>query len=489
MNTPNRNYPELGSQPKPETKQDTSVLGSMQMRLDNWYNPVTDFGTIGKSKMPNVQYSAYEVIGREEAESLYRHDWAAGKSIDLPIFDMFREGIDWLEDEDQEANVEAIQDEFERLEIMAHVQDGVTEAWKQGGALAVLSLDDPFDDEEEVKPALVRGIKRIDIVPGGRNGLAQEVEWDTDYDSPTRGDVTHYQVTFNYRNTAFTKRIHASRVIRFDSPFETSQLQKMRNAGWNDSRFHRIYDSLRSMGVAVQSGEETLEGYTYQVLKSSGYASSIKKGNYAAQQRTLDVVNGIKSGRTVIIGEGEELTKVGTPLTGFHELADRHDKHFGAATWIPLSRLFSGESGALGGNVMGEETKNYFDWVAAMQPRQIAKPIKQLLELMSNYLNFDPNKIDFNFPPLVQLDELQFSNALKSTVESYGSLINNQVITPEEVATSMFSGRDISLRSMKIDFSDPSRQEDMMGAQEAEDLINGKEEDNPKDGEKPEDKK
>jgi phage-related protein (TIGR01555 family) len=126
-------------------------------------------------------------------------------------------------------------------------------------------------------------------------------------------------------------------------------------------------------------------------------------------------VNKISSGRVALIGEGEELTKTSTTLTGFHEMMDRYAKYIAAASNIPLSRFFSGEGGELNGNTMEGDLVTYYDWVKELQEDMRRPVIEKILEFFSYYMKFDPSKIDFKFTPLWQMTEQQFAEVLFKT--------------------------------------------------------------------------
>ena len=82
-------------------------------RLNNWQNEQSGFGVNDRLSLTNFYNNTF--ISSQEAEALYRTDWAAGKAIDIPIGDMFKKDIDFVEDESESTNIEPLQEEMQRL--------------------------------------------------------------------------------------------------------------------------------------------------------------------------------------------------------------------------------------------------------------------------------------------------------------------------------------------------------------------------------------
>jgi hypothetical protein len=194
------------------------------------------------------------------------------------------------------------------------------------------------------------------------------------------------------------------------------------------------------------------------------------------------LINRITSGRVALISNGEALEKIGTPITGLDTLMDRYAKYISAASWIPLSRFFSGEGGALNGNVMDGDVQNYYDWISELQESQVRPIYEQVFVFFSYYLKFDPLKIDFRFPSLWQQSEKERADTYLATAQADQIYLQNGVVDPMTVAESRFSGKEMDLTSMHVDFAELAAQieAEKMEPEEAEKTIQSNEQESDK---------
>lgn len=459
-------------------KKSHSVLDQYSEERINsgWYNSSTGWGV--NTKMQGTFFSGGGKLSFEDIEGLFRSSWVARKAIELPVFDMTREWIDILEDEEEVSGFELAEDELERLNWQKVTISAQMEADKHGGALIVFTFDDGDEYWPPVNPNTVRGIKRVDIVP---KFWATPTSWYSDFNDPKRGEVEHYTVTFQYQSMATAIPVHESRCIRVEAPY-TSPYQKIRNASWNDSRYQHIYEAIKSYDVSVQSGSDIMQMFSFMVLRINDLRDRMASGMVGAVfNRLTALISKISSSKIAVIGEAEEIEHHAATVTGLAELMERYEEYVAAAANIPRSRFIGGQSGGLGGSVIDGDTVNYYDWIKGRQEQDLRPVIRRWLEFVSYYIDFNWEKIDFDFCSLWQLTDLEKAESYSKVAQADNLYIQNGTLYPSEVSISRFGGKEFDSTSMHLETvnRDEMKEIDEVTPDQAETIMEPKNNDAP----------
>lgn len=435
-----------------------TVQKLQQKRADDWANTVTGFGTDGgNSPMANTAFYASRTLSQQDLELMYRDDWVAAKIIDNPAEDMTRLGVDFLYDDDEKPDlIESVEERLDELNWMPQLFDLIKQSRLYGGGLMIFFFEDPDELSDPLNEKAVRDLLRIENV---HRYLAYPVSWYPSSHPEKPRAPEHYQVQLIGINSVESVYVHESRCIRMDGRALPINM-RLRNMGWGDTYLQKVYVALKHFQTASKAGAETLEDFVFKTLKIENLQDLIMNSDdETIINRIILAASKMTVHNVAVYGEGEEITKQGTPMTGFADLWDRYSEIISAAAEIPRSRFFSGQSGALGGNVVDSDLRNYYDRIALKQTRLLKPAMTRFIKFVSFADSFDPDNIKFNFKPLWMPTEAEQTETRKLQADIDNIYIQGQVVTPEEVAESRFAKKEIDLTTMNIDFEEREKQE------------------------------
>jgi phage-related protein (TIGR01555 family) len=454
-------------------KKNNAVLDSYkdntESRMDSWVNLYTGWGR-DRNRNATTSFEGFVYLNQQRQEELDRSDWVSRRIIRAPAYDMTSKGVDFFED-DEEVNqklMDDIENTLDRLGWMNLNRKALIEARKTGGGVLYFTFDDNADIEElkePVNPNRVNEIVRIDVV---NKWYAQPVQWYMDPQGAKFGEPEIYIVSLFHFATSVTLHVHESRLIRFDAPF-SSQITRSRNGGWNDSVLVKVYNTVQDFGVTSQSLGGVVQNFITNILKSNKLNELLSKNAITGvMNRIFDLFFKANNENVVAIGEGEEFTKVATPITGLETIWDRKAKEIAGAAEMPLSRFFGGEGGALNGNVMDGDQDKYYDDILAWQEEDLRPPINRWLEILAMVMPFDPEKIRFKFCSLYQMTDNEKAEIYYKTAQADAIYMDRDVLSPMVVAENRFSGQEIDFTSMQVDVDELKKELEEIDAMEVE---------------------
>jgi len=435
---------------------------SKVLRNDRWVNSVNKFGS-SSDPISNTRYEYDNKLGRAELDALFLHDWLVRRVIEIPAKDATRKWITLSHDTKPEL-AERVRDEMTRLNIREAVQEGITLGRMYGGALMIIGA---FDGLEVHQP--LGKIRSIEFLHNTDRYLTfpqtfYKDDLDMRYGSPETYLVQRLQV-----QGALTSVVHESRTIRFEGNY-LPPVARMRNYGWSESVVQNFHEALRQFGVANQSAAATLEDFVTKKMKISNLVEllSTDEGEAALINRMALVARGMSVHNVAVYGEDEEFDKMGTPLTQMPDMLNYFTDYISAAVEIPKARLFHNQSGLLGGDSGGSDLRVHYDNISAYQENTLRPLLRRIIDMVSEPLGIGPKEIDFTFNPLWQLSENDKAEVEYKIAQKDEIYIRTQVVEPEEVAISRFSGDETNLTDMTIDVDRRTKYLDMLAKQKVE---------------------
>jgi len=418
-------------------------------RMDKWTNAASGFGG-AKDPITRMYFNSEQILTKVDFESLYRFDWLARKAVEVIPKDALREGITFKTDEKE--TVTGISNDIDTFKLIHKVNTALNLSRLYGGSVIVIGAN---DGQEITEPLNMDGIKEIKYFTVLDR---YQVEPEKYYADPL---VDNYNEPMLYRlqpinssgtrtNSTANQRIHESRLIRFDGAYLPDSL-KVANKGWHDSILIGINEALKNYGVASQSGAQLIHDFVAKVLKIPDLVELLSCGKEALLETRLQyAIANLSNLGIVLIGEGEEFSKVQNPIGGLPQMIDKYVEFVSAATDIPRTRLFGQQLGTLSG--AGEATRNYYDSIKAYQKNSLQDPFEQLLTLLlknkSGPTNGkEPEDWSFEFNPLWQETEKEIvdKRAVQATTDS--TYVTIGVLDPAEVATSRFGPEGYSIET------------------------------------------
>lgn len=421
-----------------------TVSKARQARLDRWVNQTNKFGSI-TDPVTRTTFLRDSIVDRFTLESMFRYEWVTRRAVEIPAKDATREWIKLIHDDPK--RVEIAEDEMERIDARGHFEEAILLGRLYGGNVMIVGAFDGRAPEEPLtvakKPTLfVSNVDRF---------LAYPQTFYTDPEDPKFGEVELYLINRPHVHGSDVKRVHETRVIRFDGNY-LPPLERIKNFTYGASIVEVIFEAVRQFGIANQSGASILEDFITKKLKIANLAQLLTNddGESMLLKRLGIMAAEISTNNIAIYGEDEELEKMGTPVSGLPDMINIFIDIVSAAVEIPKSRFFHNQTGRLGGDAGANDLRNHYDNISAFQKNRLRAKIQRFLDITLAPLGFEPGEMGFEFNPLWQLSEKEMAETRFKIAQTDEIYIRNQVVQPEEVAMSRFSGEGINLDDMNI---------------------------------------
>lgn len=425
----------------PKKQSMTSVVSHM----DRWENQKNSFGT-GSDPITQTRFQYGVKLSRQELDAMFRFDWLARRVVEIPAEDATREWITLTHDTKPKL-AELVRDEMERLKIRESVEEGIKLGGLYGGALMTIGA---FDGREVHQPlGSVRSVEFLNLTDRWLTfpQTYYNDPMDMRFGMPETYIVQRLQVQGSMSST-----IHESRTIRFEGDY-LPPVERVKNWGWSESVLQSFLEALRNFGVANQSSSAVLEDFITKKMKVDNLAELLttEEGSEQLINRISILAYSMSMHKVAVFGADEEFDKMGTPVTGLHELLKHGVDIVSAAAGIPKGRLFHNQTGILGGDAGGDDLRVHYDQISAYQENTLRPKIRRIIDIVSETFGIGPGEINFTYNPLWQLSETDEAEVRLKTAQTDKIYIDAGVVHPEEVALSRFSGDETNLTNMTID--------------------------------------
>lgn len=389
--------------------------------LDSLYNLVSGIGTSRDKRMAS-QYQA-TMLSRQQVEEAYRSDWIARKVVDIPAQDSVRNWRAWHAEDDQ---IEAVEGEEKRLDIVNKVGRALTRARLYGGGGLVMGLGDDPTKPLNVEAVPKGGLKYVHVV--SRYDITSQ---DIDYDvtSEFYGQPKQYMVTPVGRAPV---SIHPSRVIRFMG----NELPSvgLSSDGWGDSVLQVLDSAIKNAGLSIDGIAGLIQEAKVDVVRIPNFMANVGTEEYRARIiERMSLANISKSTvNSLLLDKDEEWERIATDFGTLDQLLHLYLQIAAGASDIPATRFLG--VAAKGLNATGEgDARNYYDRIKSDQQTKIAPQLNRLDEVMirSALGEWDPN-IYYEWTSLWSMDEVQRSTMILNKANAF-KVDHEAALMPPEV--------------------------------------------------------
>lgn len=427
---------------------------------DGWQNALTGLGTLRDKKTSGVHGRRGKALSQEYLEGLYDEDFLAGRIVDLPAQEIYREWIDLkASDEDGETDVDTstfIMQAMDDLDARSIFAEAETWARLQGGALILMGVDDKQEQEEPLDMDNIQSVDWISVVDRWDVNVHEKYTdpLEDKFGKPKIYSFTSSEASNVGMKTADTagKRIHESRTISFDG-VKVSRRRRTQNNGWGNSVLERYYETIRDFQGATSSVMTLLQEFNQGVFKIKGLSDALSSDADNLVRKRLEMLDVSRAvTRAVIVdAEAESFETVGATVGGMADLYDRMMMTVSAASGIPVTLLF-GRSPA-GENATGEsDIRLFYDHVKAQQETSARRRLEYFISvLLAAKLGPTggnvPSSWGFTWNPLFQETTKEKAEARKLVAETDKIYIDTKVLFPREVADNRYGGDTYSLET------------------------------------------
>lgn len=425
-------------------------------RYDGWENTITGLGIFGRDKRLGAAFTP-DLVSQEICEQTWRGDDMFARMIETVPNEGLREGFE-ISVEGDKALCEALDEEHRRLDTREIARKAWQYARAYGGAGILLGADDGETNLElPLNEDRIREFKSLAVFTPRELHPAR---YYSDILDPRYGNVAVYRLLPWYAPPGADVRafplIHESRIARLPGE-ETSRRARLTNIqpGWEDSILVRVGQVISDFQAAWQGASIILQDFAPPVLKLKGLAKILAAQKDASdtalttRARMLELSRSIA--RTTIIDSEEEYGRETVNVTGYADLLEKLMLRLAAAAQMPVSLLFGQAPAGL--TATGDsDIRWFYDQVAAMQERKLRPVLNRITELMLKAKagpsrGIIPENWDIRFHPLWQMGKDDETKLRYQQAQADALYIQNQVLTPEEVAKSRFGGDAYSLET------------------------------------------
>lgn len=406
--------------------------------VDAFYNPSSGFG--GQYDPINrLVYNIETLPGMSDVETLYRQDWTTRKIIETIPNDAIRKWIDFQTEDDD--IVRDINNKMKILKCQTKIKRAMINARLYGAGIIIIGAIGSGSPETPLDYNKIDDILFLNVLD--RYSL-QVHSYYKDVFSNKYGEPEFYTLNTQFRseNSEFNKKIHESRVLKFDGSYLPERIRIINN-GWHDSKINSINLILKQFGTSIQAGAILFQDFITKVLKMPNLSELLTtdEGRSKLDLRIQYVLANMSSIGITLIGEDEEYNKMNTPITGLADLMDKYIELISAASDIPRARLFGQALGTLAG--ASETTRTYYDYIRGYQIDHMMEPLINLIKILLNSKSCitkgnEPDKWGFYFNSLWDHTDKEMTTARKMQMQIDVGYIEKKVVTPDEVARCRF---------------------------------------------------
>jgi hypothetical protein len=319
--------------------------------------------------------------------------------VDIVPYDSVREWREWAGDPALVGRMEALE---RRLNLRQRVQRAMVLGRLYGGGALIIGTQesDPQALASELRPESVgpNGIAFIQTVSRWQLGVA---ETNRDPLSPYYGEPLSYQVVAPERG-ALT--LHPSRVIRFLGNPLPDPSAFGANV-WSDSVLNTLYDAIHAVALSTTGATSLMHEAKVDVVTVPNLSEHLSNAATTAQlsarfayAATMKSINNL-----LLLGDGESWSRQKVDFAGLPEMVRIFLQVAAGAADIPVTRLL-GQSPA-GLSATGDnDTRNYYDMIAARQEVDLRPQLERLDRVLKASAGIDPGGLTFEFRPLWQMD-------------------------------------------------------------------------------------
>lgn len=442
---------------------------------DTVSNATSGFG--GSSDPLNLlSYSVMPPLDESTIRDLYRMNWAIRFATETIPFDALRPWIDI--NAENEDIVVWLNNKIGELEFKDKLEEALILSRLFGGSVIIVGAVDGKKDL--TKPLDCDNIQEVSFLNVlDRTEITIEKTYKNAFSS-NYGEPEIYKLNTRLQENRSQDelKIHESRVLRFDGAFLPNYM-RISNEGWHDSELNSINESFQHYGLSLRAGAVLFQDFITKVLKIPNLADLLtdEDGQSKLEQRIQYAIGNMSSLGIVLTGDGEEFSKIQTPIGGLVQFIEKYIDVFSASTHIPKTRIFGQALGTLAGAT--ETTRNYYDMLCSWREKKTRKQITKFLNIIlrskdSITRGKKPDNVSFKYNSLWLETDKEITTARKMQAQIDELYIKNNVLHPSEVGTNRFRPDGFSF-DMNIDLS----KRDPKIAKDLEDKIRNPVENNP----------
>lgn len=411
-------------------------ISAIASRIDSWSSTITGLGLLGRDKSLSSSITGNLPLTRDECLQLYIDSVIARRGVRSYPTEALAKGVTITLSDDQEGlRKKDLKQRLDAEEVLSLFHDAACWGRLFGGRAIFIGADDGMD------PAAPLDLKRVSSV-SSLTDIEREL-----IRPQSVSRVGNRPITYLVNGL----EVHASRLVMFEGVPIPKEVRD-RFGGWTPSVLQPVVETLRSYDVGWQSIDTLFLHASQSVFKAHGLIEAI--GAEGTESKFLERMKLLDMGRStaralVLDAETEDFANIGVQWGGVGDILDRRIHRLCADFEAPAVILFGMSPGGL--NATGEaDLKWYRSSIESKRFSDLLPKLRRLVEVFVHakdgpYGGNAPPDWSIEFPPLVQLSELEQADLRLKTAQTDAVYINANVVLPDEIAVSRFGPSGYSI--------------------------------------------
>lgn len=409
-----------------------------EQRLDGLVNTLTGLGKRGIDPGATFGVQSTRIVGRAEAESLFRSSHWARRIVRLLPQHATRQGWElYLPDVENAADlIQRIEKRATDLHLHKKIRQAMTWGRLYGGAGLVLGVVDGQLADMPVNEAAISDVTWALVAT--RHELQVERR-QMDANMPGFGDPLMYRLSPEGATGASNIQVHESRLLRFEGEDIPRHLESQ-NDGWSDSVYTASWNAigrLEQVEAAASNIVQKLSQFLWMVkdlrsLVSGNDGLDKLMARLLAMQMSAGLMNAV-----LLDADGEKAETLTHSIAGLPDTYDRFTQSLSASSGIPLTLLLGQAPGGLTTDDAAGRTY-WYDQVKSAQ-----RDMEHLLVRAYTYLaraEGYQGEVQVEFHSLTQQTDKEKAEVRKLVAETDQIYYDMQAVGPDEIRRSRFEG-------------------------------------------------
>ena len=429
-----------------ETKID-AIMKTVRARLDGFKNWATGLGT-SKDKSTFSTFGLSPRLTHIELTWLYEQSSMHAGVVDRIVDDATRTGFFSLSGEDKSFDFTELSSQLEDLGAINSLTDAAKAGRLYGGALVVMNIEDGLPSEEPLRLEDAAKLSSLTVIP---SPLVVPI-----LDSITAGiksrsfaDPEIYDLTgFNFGNAEAIRRVHRTRVIRFDGvrlPTAMRFFHSVSADGWGPSVLERSKTELSQLGDAEAYARNIMHEISVPMYKLEGLRMQLCSGEEGEEEirAAMEVVKqNVDNLHVRVLDKEDEYVESTRTVSGMDLLLGRFEKAAIRSSGQPRT-IFTGEQ-VTGLNANGQTEMDIWNMdVSSWQDKQMTPALNRLITILLAIRRRKdksiPEKFTITYTPLDMPGEKEKAETNETQAKADKINIEMDVVAADEVRARLVS--------------------------------------------------